>query len=336
MSFRVVTRQQENKSRLDGTIVVLEDPKTGDRAEVWPALGFNCLTWQTRHEGQPVDLLYVDPQLFDNGRPTRSGIPVLFPFPNRIRDGKFTWEGKTYQLPLNDAVQRNAIHGFVCRKPWRLVERGATNDSAYVTAEFQGSREDPDSRSLWPADYVLRLTYELSARRLVIRAEVRNPDKVVLPFGLGYHPYFRVPLVSGNTEPTRITVPAAQSWELQESLPTGRILPVAGGNELRSPRKYEELQLDELLTGIEARSGGPEGLVYNGSVQQGPVELQVWSAPEFAHLVVFTPPHRQAFCIEPYTCINDAVNLQGRGLPDGLLTLEPGATWQSTVQLQVS
>src|SRR5262245_38148337 len=109
MAFRVSTRQQPTAS-VNGTIHVLEGDL--DRAEVWPALGFNCFQWQVRRGGRTLDLLYADPQLFDNGRPTRSGIPVLFPFPNRIRAGRFDWAERIYRLPLNDGTKQNAIHGF--------------------------------------------------------------------------------------------------------------------------------------------------------------------------------------------------------------------------------
>src|SRR5262249_25561266 len=150
--------------------------------------------WQAPAGGRVLDLLYADPQLFSNGRPTRSGIPVLFPFPNRIRGGHFLWNGKEYQLPRNDAVEKNAIHGFACRKPWRRVGHGADRDSAYVTGEFHGSRDAPESRDHWPADYLLRLTVRLKAGVLRLEAVVENPDHGPLPFGLGFHQYFRVPL----------------------------------------------------------------------------------------------------------------------------------------------
>ena len=116
MGFAVHTRKQPGVKDLDATLYVLQD-EAGNRATIWPALGFNCFQWQTVVDGQTLDLLYEDPALFSNGRPTRSGIPVLFPFPNRIRGGQFTWDGKKYQLPLNDSTQQNAIHGYACRHP---------------------------------------------------------------------------------------------------------------------------------------------------------------------------------------------------------------------------
>src|SRR5262249_30607998 len=146
-----------------------------------------CYQWQAARQEHHLDLLYADPQLFQNSSPTRSGIPILFPFPNRIREGRFTWDSKTYQLPLNDSVKQNAIHGFACRRAWRVVDQGADERGAWVTGEFQGSRDAADTVALWPADYRIRITYHLNKNRLRLEARVDNPDRKVLPFGLGYH-----------------------------------------------------------------------------------------------------------------------------------------------------
>src|SRR5262245_16216395 len=175
MAFSVRTRTQAGVSTLDPTIYVLEDG-AGGRAEVWPALGFNCITWQTASRGRTLDLLYDDPHLFDDGRPTRSGIPILFPFPNRIRDGRFTWDGKEYQLPRNDGTKQNAIHGFACRRPWRIYQQGADATGAFVTGVFRGSADAKDCVGLWPTDYEIRVTYRLRERSLSIEATVINPD----------------------------------------------------------------------------------------------------------------------------------------------------------------
>src|SRR5260370_19129865 len=89
MPFQVRTECRRAAGGLDGTVYALEEIGEPTRAEIWPALGFNCYRWQIAKNNQPIDLLYADPQLFDNGKPTRSGIPILFPFPNRLRGGHF-------------------------------------------------------------------------------------------------------------------------------------------------------------------------------------------------------------------------------------------------------
>src|SRR5262249_47184410 len=172
MTFQVRTESRPVAAGHDGTIVILEEPEVGAKAEIWPGAGFNCFRWQTSLAGRRLDLLYSDPHFLDNFQPTRRGIPILFPFPNRIRDGRFQWEGKAFQLPLNDSTKQNAIHGFACRRPWRLVAQGADTTAAWVTGEFWGSKDAPETRSLWPADYRIRVTYRLAAHHLRLEARV--------------------------------------------------------------------------------------------------------------------------------------------------------------------
>jgi aldose 1-epimerase len=333
MAHQVWTEKRDTTTGLDGTVWILEDG-AGGRVEVWPALGFNCYRWQADVRGQPLDLLYADPQLFEGSSPTRSGIPVLFPFPNRIRDGRFRWEGKDYQLPLNDPAGKNAIHGFACRRPWRVVGQGADDDSVWVTGEFQASVDATDARALWPADYRLRLTYRLSPGRLRIEAAVENPDSVALPFGLGYHPYFALPEASGGDR--LVQVLARMYWELRDNLPTGDLRRVDAARDLNRPRPCRSLQLDDILTGLsDTTLMPPEGLCRRGLLteESGESVVRLLTSPEFRELVAFTPPHGKAIALEPYTCTTDAINLQQRGISAGLVTRQPGEQWSGVVEL---
>jgi aldose 1-epimerase len=336
MSYSITTRSTPGVTGLDPTLYVLSS-SAGAVAEVWPALGFNCFRWQAVRQGQALELLYADPALFSNGRPTRSGIPVLFPFPNRIRKGCFHWNGRDYQLPCNDSTQKNAIHGFACRRPWRVIEAASSAGSAWITGAFRCSIDDPASQSLWPADHEIRLTVRLGHGTLRLEASVHNPDTVSLPFGLGYHPYFRLPFAgSSSAEDCTVEVPAAEFWELQESLPTGTRRSVDAGRDLARPRRVGDLNLDDVLTALPPRAARMDGLIERAAIHgAGGGPLRMFCSSSFREMVVFNPPHRQAFCIEPYTCTTDAVNLQGRGIEAGWLVLEPGATWSAVVELWV-
>jgi aldose 1-epimerase len=325
VTFQVGTEVLGKVSGLDPTVYVLEG--NGDRADIWPAQGFNCFRWTA--QGGGLDVLYADPKFLEGSSPTRTGIPILFPFPNRIRDGRFTWDGKEYQLPLNDPVKKNAIHGFACRRPWRVVDQGADGASAWVTAEFQGSRDAADCRDSWPADYRIRITYRLSPARLAVEAVADNPDKKRLPCGLGYHPYFRV-----DEKACFVQVPTRRYWELEECLPSGKRPDVRGMRDLNQPRPLQELTLDDVLTDLGGTAAG--GLCFRGSIRRPQAELRVATSAGFRELVVFTPPHRQAFCIEPYTCTTDAINLTQRGVDAGLTVLDPGQAWTGVVELRVS
>jgi aldose 1-epimerase len=336
MTYRVRTENHATLGGWDGTVFVLQDADDTNRAAVWPAFGFNCYSWRVTRAGRALDLLYADPQLFDDSKPTRSGIPILFPFPNRIRAGRFTWEGQEYQLARNDSSGQNAIHGFPCRRPWRVVDSGADGHSAWVTGEFQASVDAPEVVPLWPADYRLRVTHRLLADRLRVEAEVHNPDRVPLPFGLGYHPYFHTPFAGGDAAGCLVSVPATSYWELRDSLPTGQRLSVDAGRDLRTPRRLGDLTLDDVLTDVASDESAV--LCLRGTVEDPAAQatLRVFTSPAFRELVAFTPPHRQAVCLEPYTCTTDAINLQQRGVDAGLLVLEPGLTWRGVVEFSVS
>jgi aldose 1-epimerase len=327
MAFHVASQRRAFPGKPNATVWELHDQDTGAAAEVAPEMGGNCYRWHLVTAGQPVELLYRDPDIFPGGRPTRSGVPVLFPFPNRIRAGRLTWAGKDYQLPLNDSTGKNAIHGFACRSSWRTTATGSDEASAWVTLEFQASVDAPASAAHWPADHCLTLTIRLLGNRLRLEAIVTNPDRVPLPFGLGYHPYFQ--LAGHNTE---VVAPARSFWQLEDTLPTGARLPVEGDRALNHPRPAGTLSVDDVLTELPAAPVNAEGLVYRGRC--GRVEL--WTSPVFRELVVFSPAHRQGFCLEPYTCTTDAVNLQQRGVDAGWLVLPPGQTWSSVVEMVVT
>jgi aldose 1-epimerase len=338
MRFQVTTRTCPLGGQPSAEAWTLEDRDARAVAEVWPGGGFNCFGWSVG--GQPrADVLFTPADFATQFLPTRGGIPVLFPFPNRIRDGRFNWAGQTYQLPINDGAKKNAIHGFACRRAWRVVGHGADDRGAWVTGEFASEQDADDVRSLWPADYRLRLTYRLHDTTLRLEAEVSNPSAQPLPFGLGFHPYFRAPLVpgAGPADDCRVSAPVGAVWELSESLPTGKRLPPDAAHDLKGDRRLGELNLDDLYTDL-APVAAADRLLWRGSVADagGKQVLSVNTDAAFRELVAFTPPHRQAVCLEPYTCPTDAINLQQRGLDAGLRVLAPGESWTGVVELRLA
>ncbi len=331
MPFQFSWEQRANSFGLDDRVAVLAD--ANNRLEVWPALGFNAYHWQAAG----LALLYRNPQFFAEQKPTRSGFPILFPFPNRIRDGRYMWEGKTYQLPLNDSTSKNAIHGFTPKRAWRVVDQGADAGAAWITGEFHGSKDAPETLALWPADYRLRVTYRLLDRVLRVEAEADNPDSKPLPFGLGYHPYFSLAPFGGQA--AIVAVGAGKFWELIDTLPTGKLLDVDDLRDLRHGQFVAPLKLDDVLTDLyHFTYDQADGLGMLGVLQHpsGAHMLTVWAGDDFREVVAFIPPHREAICLEPYTCTTDAVNLSPRGVSAGLRVLQPGEHWHGVVEMHLA
>ena len=311
-----------------GDVVVLSAADGSARAEVWAAHGCNCLRWRAGGK----ELFYVAPDWDANPVPTRSGCPVLFPFPNRIRDGKFAFQGQDFALPLNDSTKKNAIHGFAPRKAWRVLKSGADDAGAFVECEFDPKIDAPEAVGLWPGEYSLTLTHRLTANALSITAVVRNLGRTDVPFGLGFHQYLRHP---GGDDISRYVLhaPADDVWVLQDSLPTGERRPVPPDLDFRTPRLVGDAQLDTLY-GKAGEIGPAEGtLAIRGEVTHAdaPGRVQVLTTRDFRESVLFTPAHRQAICVEPYTCATDAINLEHRGVAAGWQELPPRYTWTGQV-----
>ena len=309
--------------------IQLRDEESGSTASILPSLGFNCHQFRPMVAGEAVEVLWSAPDFGAPGsRPSRSGIPILLPFAGRLRGQSYTFNGRTYHVtsaPLNNG---NAIHGFVLNRPWRVVEQ----TTARAVGEFQASVDEPALLEEWPADFRITVAYELTGQSLRAKFLVTNPDDTPLPFALGAHPYFRLPLGGADAADCRITVPATEYWELADGIPTNRRIPVTGSRNLTKGRTFRETELDDVLTGLQIEEGQVQTTIDDPG--SGRRLIQTFDA-SFPHCVVFTPPHREAIAIEPYTCIPNPFNGEAAGVQTGLQVLGSGESFAATVQIQL-
>jgi aldose 1-epimerase len=309
--------------------LTLTNTRTGSTARILPEFGFNLYQLQLAVGKRTVDVLDSTPDFPTTGdNPSHSGIPLLFPFPNRIRGGRYTWAGRKYMLDgIHQDGQGNSIHGLVIDRPWRVIQ---VIENA-VVGQFQSSVDAPDRRALWPADFLLEVRYELRDAGLHCDIRVFNPDSAPLPFGFGTHPYFRVPLSpSSKAGDCLIQAPAAEEWELIGCLPTGKRLPVSGRKDLRDGQEVEGLKLDDAFTGMTATDDRIDTIVMDPAAG---LEIRQSFDSAFRELVVYTPPHGRSVCLEPYTCITDAIHLSERGIDGGWRVLGPGAEFRTWFQI---
>lgn len=312
------------ESRGDRTIYILCDDDTGASASILPSYGFNLFDLKLPAAGAVRPLVVADPGWEANPeKPARHGFPVLFPFPNRIKDGRFSWGGTSYELPLTKPP--HAIHGFALDADWEVIDHGEGPDGAFLTGRYRLPRTFPDGSPRWPSDGYLDIRYALHGRSLTLDATVANESEGDLPYGLGFHPYFRLPFgPEGDLSRTRVFIPASRYWPLDESIPTGKTLPVDEALDFRGGKPMSDLRVDAVLTGLEHNA---EGFVVCRLVDEAlGAEFQLgFDAVPFREVVVFTPPYADdVIAVEPYTQTTDAINLQQRGVDAGLRILKPG------------
>jgi aldose 1-epimerase len=224
----------------------------------------------------------------------------------------------------------NAIHGFAFNRPWRVVEQ----DSARIAGEFQASVDDASILDRWPADFRIRASYEVCGRQLVSHIEYENTSDGPLPCGFGTHAYFRLPVSDGgNVADTLVTVPVNQLWEVEQMIPTGRRRPIAPDRQLAEGLRLSDLQFDTCFTGIRADSDNLVRTRLTDLTTSRSVKQTFGTA--FTQCVVYTPGHRQAICVEPYTCVPDAIRLAAEGHTTGLQILQPGERFETSIKIEV-
>ncbi len=327
--FSVMFSLRTFKSGTAMTVITIQDRLSGSTARIAPELGFNCFEFRGVVGDQTVEVLDAVSG-FESGlqRASGSGIPILFPFPNRIHQGRFVWEGKEYCLPGTDKWG-NAIHGLCMDRPWRVIQQS----DDLVTGQFQLSLDAPDRLSLWPSDFVIEVSYELIHARLRSRFRISNPGLESLPWGLGTHPYFKVPLnPTSRYEDCLVEVPARKRWELENCLPTGKRLDLDESNDLREGAYLSVLKLDDVYTDLEYEGPQFDCLVVDESAG---LQITLTCPPIFREIVAFTPPNRAAVCLEPYTCPTNAVNLSAAGHDVGWRILGPGQEFHTWIDLSV-
>ena len=109
---------------------------------------------------------------------------VLAPWPNRLADGRYDWDGEELQLPLTEVSTGSAIHGLVRWESWRCVEQ----EEARVALEHV-LHPQPG----YPFTLRLRVEYRLDERGLTVRTGAENIGSHAAPFGCGHHPYVLAP-----------------------------------------------------------------------------------------------------------------------------------------------
>lgn len=315
---------------IDSTVISLryqdpEDPARCIEVGVAPDLGSNLFRFRIGAH----DIIYSDPALLK--RMEFTGNFVLWPLPNRVRDKRYTYQGKEYSLTdLQRGDDPMLVHGLVMDRQWHYEQPIVGSDAATVTTYV-----DIDPSSPWyagyPFDSRLSLTYTLTMSGITIIYRVHNNGKDTLPFGFALHPYFS--LLSGPNE-TFVSIPAQTVMEADPALlPTGRLLDVTGKMyamfDLRQPLPVSSLKLDHVYMDLQ-----PQARAVIEYRQQA-IQLAISTTDDFTHAVIFTPPASPSFCLEHQTCSTDAINLNNQGLEykkmAHLLEVQPGASHTGSI-----
>jgi len=246
---------------------------------------------------------------------------VLLPWPNRIRDGRWTWQGRQLQLDIASVSKPTAIHGLVSAQPWQVLDAAADRVTVGTVVE---------KRSGYPFRLAAAIDYALSPDRLESTVRVRNAGDAPAPFGVGLHPYLAVGgSEDGDLGTAELELPARTLLVVDDDgLPTGERRPFDG-----AVGRIGSTAFDDPLTDLVRDDDGWARVHLWGAA--GAIELAVDAA--WPWLQVYsgdTLPEgqrRRSLAVEPMTCPPNAFADEV-----DLLVLEPGEDWSGTWTLSWS
>lgn len=237
---------------------------------------------------------------------------LLAPWPNRIQDGSYEFDGRDHQLALDEPERQNAIHGLVRWSQWTVA--GRETDRAAL------------EHRLWPSPGYpftldLRVEYSLDDDGLTVRMQATNAGPEACPYGVGAHPYLTG---GGLVDELELSIPAQTALVSDtRSIPNGR-QPVEGTDlDFRAAKPIGSVQLDHCFTDLQRDEQGRASVELGG-------RAALWVDESFPYVMVFTGDAlpdvaRRSVAVEPMTCAPNAFRSG-----DGLVRLEPGQTHEGS------
>jgi aldose 1-epimerase len=244
---------------------------------------------------------------------------TLLPWPNRLRDGAYSFGGDEQQLPLSEPGKHNAIHGLIRWTNFDVAELG--DDSVTMVHVLH-------PQPGYPFMLDVRIAYRLGPEGLTVTTTAANLGGGPAPYGTGAHPYLRLPMpaVNGAT----LQAPGAVRLVTDDRGIPVDTTPVDGtSDDFRTPQRIGDAQLD---TGFTSLVRDSEGRAWVRLSDDEGNEVALWCDDRHPFLMLFTgdslpqPSRRRTgLGVEPMTCAPNAFQSG-----DGLVTLQPGERHTST------
>lgn len=235
---------------------------------------------------------------------------VLFPFPNRLRDGEYQYDGIFYKFPINEKERNNSIHGFLRNKNFSLknIEIGKDKVLLYFNFIFEGI-------DYYPFPFSFEIQIELTLNTFGLNFLINNTGKKNLPFGLGWHPYFLL----DNIREDKLYLPILNEYEVDN-----RFLPT-GETNLFKDTIYEP---QDVFFNKTLELGYHQKPSY--ILDLGRRKIILKCSKEFSFLQLYTPSGESVIAIEPMTSCVDCLNNKY-----GLREIQPNELFSANITIKL-
>lgn len=242
---------------------------------------------------------------------------ALVPWSNRLADARFTFAGRSYQLRPN-TPEGYAIHGDVRKRPWQVrAETDASLELAFASRDFADVN--------FPFPFEVGLRYALDGTTLSATLALTSCADEPMPAGIGFHPYYRRTLLD-DAEQVEVRATAPRAY--RELVPVHPPLPIAADQDFSRRRALGDQDFDTCFAGWDGKA--------TITWPRSGVRAHVACDATLDHMILFAPPGKPFFALEPVSNANNGFNLAALGDHDaGMRVLDPGETLRGTWRLTV-
>jgi aldose 1-epimerase len=244
---------------------------------------------------------------------------VLLPWPNRVRDGRYEFDGEIHQLALSEPARLNAVHGLAAWQRWELLDHSASS----VTLQF---RLLPSPGYPFHLDTVVR--YALGNDGLVVTTTSTNVGDRACPYAIGFHPYVWSGAAAATGDDAPLDACTLQLDARRRLVADDRLIPIGAEDvegtayDFRTARSLAGCRLDDGFTDVIADADGRSSVWVAGIDGRS---VQMWADGSFGYWQIYSgdtlPAEiaRRSLAVEPMTAAPNAFESG-----DGLRRLLPG------------
>ncbi len=246
------------------------------------------------------------------------GAPLI-PWPNRLGDGRYSFEGTDYQVALTEPEKHNAIHGFLHWRPWQPLRQSENHLVMGATLyPLQG----------YPFLLEVQIDYRLDDAGLSVTTSATNSGDHACPYGCGQHPYLSPGSGLINDCELRFAAHTRILTDPERQLPVGTEDVAGTAFDFRSPRRIGDLRVDYAFTDLERDDDGLAWVTLTGADGR---TSEMWVDEAYPIIELYTADtldptrRRRGLGTEPMTCPPNAFQTG-----QGVIRVEPGGTVRST------
>jgi aldose 1-epimerase len=223
---------------------------------------------------------------------------LLMPWPNRIRDGRYTFGGREHQLALTEPKRSNASHGLARWVAWTLEEHTANSVSLVHRVMAQSGYP-------WAVD--LHVLYDLGADGLTVTQTATNLSGEAAPYACGAHPYL---CVGEGIDDLELTLPASTRTLTDDRLIPVETVPVDADHDFRTPRAIGATAFDETYGDLSRDEGLATATLRDPASGNG---VALWVDERIPWLLLYSADDapglaRRSLAVEPMTAPPNAFN----------------------------